>query len=111
MHPEVNSIHLQTDNIVGLSYIVKMRGTHNKVLSDISKEIWDYLLLKEITVPLEYLPRVLNQEVDFYSRSMKDPSECKLKPRIFQALWNIRGTSDIDLFASRVFHQLPCYIS
>ena len=55
--------------------------------------------------------RVLNQEVDFYSRPMKDTSECKLKPRIFQALWNIRGTSDIDLFASRVSHQLPCYIS
>ena len=111
MHPEVNSIHLQTDNIVGLSYIVKMGGTHNKVLSDISKEISDYLLLKEITIPLEYLPRVLNQEVDFYLRSMKDTSECKLKPRIFQALWNIRGTLDIDLFASRVSHQLSCYIS
>ena len=111
MHPEVKSIHLQTDDIVGLSYIVKMGGTHNKVLSDISKEIWDFLLLKEITITIEYLPGVLNQEADFQSRSMKDSSEWKLKLQIFRALCNLRGTPDIDLFASRVSHQLLCYIS
>ena len=42
MHPEVKPIHLQMENIVGLSYVVKMGATHNKVLSDINKEIWDY---------------------------------------------------------------------
>ena len=45
------------------------------------------------------------------SRSMKDSTEWKPKPQIFQALRNLRGTPDIDLFASRVSHQLPCYIS
>ena len=79
IHPEVKSIHLQMDNIVCLSYIVKMGGIHNKVLSDISKEIWDFLLLKEITFTAEYLPGVLNQEADFQSRSMKDSSEWELK--------------------------------
>ena len=56
------------------------RGTHNKVLSDISKEIWDYLLLERITITVQYLPWVLNQEDDIHSRSMKDTSEWKLKP-------------------------------
>ena len=37
----------------------------NKVLSDIRREIWDYLLLKETTITVEYLPGVLNQEADF----------------------------------------------
>ena len=100
LHPEIKSIHLQIDNIVGLSYIVKMGGTHNKVLLDISIEIRDFLLLKEITIIVEYLPGVLNQEADFQSRSMKDTSEWKLEPQIFQALCNLRETPDIDPFAS-----------
>ena len=78
MHSEVKSIDLQMDNIMGLSYIVKMGVTHNKVSSDISKEIWDFLLLQEITITVEYLPGVLNQETDFQSRSMKDSSEWEL---------------------------------
>ena len=65
MHPEVKSIHLQIDNIVVLSYILKIGRTHNKVLSGISKEIWGYLLLKEIRITVEYLPGVLNQKADF----------------------------------------------
>ena len=60
MHAEVNQIHLQIDNISGLSYIVKMWGTCKKVFSDISKEIWDYLLLKEIIIIVEYLPEPQN---------------------------------------------------
>ena len=91
-----------------------MGGTHNKEQRDlkrhkqrdISKEIGDYLLLKEITIIVEYLPGVLNQEADFQSRSMKGLSEWKLKLQIFHALCNIRGTPE-----SRVSHQLLCYIS
>ena len=86
MHPQVHSIHLQTDNMVALSYIVKIGGTHNKVLSDISKEIWDYLLTKGITITVEHLPGVLNQEADLQSRLKGDSSEWKLKPNVFQAL-------------------------
>ena len=43
------------DNVVAHSCLVKMGGTHTKVLSDISKEIWDYLLAKGITITAEYL--------------------------------------------------------
>ena len=33
-----------------------------------------------------------------------------LKPQVFQALCDIRGTPNIDFFASRVFHQLLCFL-
>ena len=111
MHPQVHSIHLQTDNMVALSYIVKMGETHNKVLSDISKEIWDYLLSKGITITVEHLPGVLNQEADLQSRLKGDSSEWKLKPNVFQALCKRTWTPAIDLFASRVSNQVPCYYS
>ena len=56
MHPSFQSIHLQMDNLVAFSCLVKIGGeggTHNKVLSYISKEIWDYLLAKVITITAE----------------------------------------------------------
>ena len=56
MHPLSQSIHLQMDNVIALSHLVKMGGTHNKVLSNISKQIWDYLLAKGITITTEYPP-------------------------------------------------------
>ena len=43
-------IHIQMDSIVSLSYLVKMGGTRNKSLTVLSKEIWEYLLSKEITL-------------------------------------------------------------
>ena len=69
------------------------------------------MLLKEITIPVDYLPGVLNQEVDFQSRSLKDSSEWKLKLKIFQAFCNRREAADVDLFVSQVSHQPLCYIS
>ena len=59
----------------------RSEGTHNKVLSDISKEIWDYLLSKGITITVEHLPGVLNQEADLVSikggfNRMEAKTEC-----------------------------------
>ena len=53
MHPSVQSIHLQMDNLVAFSCLGGAGATHNKVLSYISKEIWDYLLAKVITITAE----------------------------------------------------------
>ena len=65
MPPSVQSTYLQMENIAALSYLVKMGGTHNKVFSDINKEIWDFLLAKGFTVTAEHLPVDLNKEADF----------------------------------------------
>ena len=52
------------DNMVTL--IPKGNGeANNKILSDLAKSIWDYLLANGIMITVEYLPRVLNQESDF----------------------------------------------
>ena len=80
-------------------------GTHNKVLSHITKEIWDYLLSKGITITVEHLP------ADLQSRLKGDSSEWKLKPNVFQALCKREWTTDIDLFALRASNQVPCYYS
>ena len=52
------SIHVRMTNMVAWSYLTKMGGT--KVT--INKEIWDSLLLHNIAINAEYIPRVLNVE-------------------------------------------------
>ena len=86
LHPKSQSIHIQMDSIIVLSYLVKMRGTRNKYLTVLSQEIWGCLLSKEITITAEYLPGLLNVEADTQSRTVKDASEWKLNPRIFQKI-------------------------
>ena len=84
--PQAKISHLQMEDIAALSYIAKVAGggggIHNKCLSDLAKEIWDYLLANGIMITKECLPKTLNVEVDHQSWSVMDSSEWKLSPRI-----------------------------
>ena len=59
----------------------------------------------------EYLPSSLNKHADVESRRKKDSSEWELAPSVFQRLCAKMGKPLIDLFASRVSHQLPTYVA
>ena len=64
-----------------------------------------------ITITVEYLPVILNVEADFRSRSVTDSGEWKLNPETFRMICKALWAPDIDLFASRMSHQLPMYVS
>ena len=98
------------DNKIALSYLVKLRDPHNKDLLGLSKQIWDYLQSKKITITAEYRPGHLNVTADWESHSFQDKSDWKLSPEVFaKNCWKL-GTPSIDLFASRMSHQLPAYM-
>ena len=61
---------------------------------------------QEDHITAEYLPGSLNKEVDFLLRTVKDPSEWKLNPEIFQMICKQRETPDVDLIASPVSNQV-----
>ena len=84
------SVHGQhdMDNMTALSYLMKMGGTKSQELTAISKEIWQYLLKRKITITAEYLPGSMNVEADRESRQTRDSSEWKLNPTIFMKLSN-----------------------
>ena len=77
------SIHLQLENTTVLAYLMKMGGTKNLELINLSQEIWNYLLDGQIMITLEYLPGVSNIIADTESRVMKDFSEWKLNRKYF----------------------------
>ena len=98
--------------MTALSYLLKMGGTKNPVLMQVSKEIWKFLFGQGIAITAEHLPGNLNCKADWESRHQKDPSEWKLCPLIFSKICQILGKRpEIDLFASRLSNQLPSYYS
>ena len=72
---KLNLIHLRTDNITALSYLLNMRETQNKHLIKISKEIWGYLIERRIYLTAEYIPSLSNETADRASRIFQDSSE------------------------------------
>ena len=98
--------------MAALSYLLKMGGTKNPDLMQISKEIWAFLLGQGITIIAEHLPGNLNCKADRESRHQTDSSEWKLCPLIFSKICQMLGKRpEIDLFASRLSNQLPNYYS
>ena len=107
----VQTIHVQMDNKIALSYLVKMGGTHNKDLLVLSIQIWNYLQSKKITITAKYLPGHLNVTGDWESRNFQDKSDWKLSPEVFAKICQKLGTPSIDLFAFRMCHQHLVYMA
>ena len=61
----INEIHIQTDNTAALSCLLKMGGTTDRTIKDLSKDICKYLILKQITITAECLPGILNTRADW----------------------------------------------
>ena len=105
------ALNFQIDNTTALRYLTKMGGVKSLEMIKLSKEIWDYLLSRGITIAIEYLSSKLNIIADRESREKVDSSEWKLDPKVFQGLVQLMGNPVVDLLASRLNHQLPQYIT
>ena len=107
-------VHLRMENRTAVAYVLKMgrggggEGTRSSVLVGIAQELWGYALTKQITLTAEYLPEKYNHEADWHFR---DSSNWKLNPSIFQALDQLWGPLEIDLFTDRLNAQLMNYVS
>ena len=81
------------------------RGTQNKEMIAISKEIWEFALSKGIMITAEYLPGRLGFQ------NFQDSREWLLSPRVFQEICVKWEFPELDLFASGACHQIPFYLS
>ncbi len=107
----VSNLHIWIDNQVALSYLVKMGGTKNHLLTKISKRIWKFLLDREISLTAGWIPSKLNWRADRESRRPPNSSDWLLHPPVFSALSERWGLTTLDCFASRAMKQLPDYLS
>ena len=86
-------------------------GTQSPSLSLLALELWSFLLTQGSWVTARHLPGVLNVEADAASREFNTRTEWMLRQDVFQAIAHHFYVPDIDLFASRLNHQLPLYVS
>jgi hypothetical protein len=102
-------VMLYLDNTSAIAYINRQGGTKSPPLCDLSLQIWKWCLFRNITIEAVHIPGVLNGEADRLSRAKVDTSDWMLDKMVFSQL-NLRlGPLQIDLFASRINHQLPQY--
>lgn len=102
---------LKMDNVSAVRYINHLGGTRSRALSDLAANFWQYCLDRQISVTAEYLPGQDNQVADFLSRHFHDLSLWKLHTGVFADLQSLWGPFSVDLFASRLDHQLPRFFS
>ena len=111
LYGKCEHIRVMSDNTTAISYINKKGGTHCMTLNDLAVNIWEYCLDKGIHISAAHIPGKHNVLADIASREFRDAAEWKLCPEIFSRLVTKFGRPDIDLFASRLNHQLPTYVS
>ena len=108
---KLNSIHLRIDIMTDPSYLLNMGETQNKHLFEILKESWGYLVERRIHLAAEYIPSLSNQTADWASRNFQGNSEWKLCLTVLKSICSHLGKPLLDLFASRLCHQLSRYIA
>ena len=67
----------------------------------LSRDIWEVLFKKNLTISAEHLPSALNMEADWESQNSRDSSDWKLSPLTFQRIKSRFGHPLVDLLASR----------
>ena len=84
-------IHVQIDNKSAVAYINHMGGTHSNAMDAIAKKIWSWALMRNNHISSVHIPGMENQQ-------------------IFRQFTRIRFPPQVDLFASRLNHQLEKYV-
>ena len=104
-------IQLKLDNTTAVTYINNMGGSKSMNCNRISSLIWAWAVTHKLWLSACHLPGSSNREADAQSRMIDVQNEWKLSPTIFNKLCKRWGKPEIDLFASRITHQLDLYVS
>jgi hypothetical protein len=104
-------IGLQMDNSTAVAYVNKRGGTRSSTLAALAVEISNACQQKGIWITAQHLPGLQNVDADWASRHFNERTEWTLDKAIFTRIVTKYYTPQVDLFASRLNHQLPLYVS
>ena len=106
------TVQLATDNTTVVSYIRRQGGTHSLLLFRETWKLLNWCQSMSIRLLAKHVPGRLNVLADELSRQNKIlPAEWTLKQGIVLSLFQLLGTPIVDLFATRLNHRLPLYVS
>ena len=106
------SIRVMMDSVVAAAYIRRQGGTRSLSLYQEARDLLLWCSSHSILVSPHYLPGHLNVLADLQSRPDQVlSSEWTLHPAVFRRLQSHFPGMEIDLFATRLNHQLPRFVS
>jgi hypothetical protein len=104
---------IRCDNATVVAYINKQGGTKSISLCLLLWDMMQWCLKHNIHIHAAHIPGKKNCLADKLSQGQKlvRLTEWALKPSIVQHIFQIMGTPNIDLFATRANSQLPVFCS
>ena len=109
--PVPKHVHLRLDNTTAVAYINKWWGTHSPDLTTQALELWEVALEAGVSVTAQHIPGIQNGVADTASRELDSRTEGTRDKQIFQSICQRFYPPEVDLFASRLTHQVPKYVS
>ena len=101
-----------TDNSTVVAYINKQGGTHSAEMCTLRWKIMTWCHRYQITLKARHIPGCLNVMADLLSRSNQVQStEWSLHLQVFKQICLKWFTPHVDLFATRLNHKVPLYVS
>ena len=107
-----STVLVSTDNTTVVAYIRHQGGTHSTELSEEAWNVLNLCLAHNIHLLAKHIPGRFNTLADRMSRVDKPIStEWSLNQEIANKIFQIMDFPSIDLFATRLNHRLPIYVS
>ena len=103
-------IKLMVDNNTAVATINQMGTCHSNLNNKLVQQIWEWCILHGVWLTVAHIPGKSNTEADRESRLSRKETEWCLDRSIYSTvIQRLDVIPDIDLFASRLNHQLkPC---
>ena len=105
------SVQLQLDNSTAVTYINNMGGTKSLGLNDLTIQMWEWSTERSIWISAVHIAGISNHDADKQSRQFHDQHEYMLNVSSFRTILAKYPHLNVDLFASRLNHQLEHYVS
>ena len=106
------SLRLLADNTTAVAYIRNQGGTHSLSLFLEARDLLQWCAAQDIILHPFFLPGHLNSLADLFSRqSQVLGTEWTLHVAVFRRLHQLVPSLSVDLFATRLNHQLPAFVS
>jgi hypothetical protein len=102
---------IRSDNTTTLANIRKGGGAKSLPLVLLAKDVWNTALEFGLQLQVQFIPGLVNIDADKASRLLNFRDEYYLSDRAMAMIHARYGRLNVDLFASRINHRLPRYVS
>ena len=106
------AIMVKSDNSTVVAYINKQGGTTCRKLCDLALSLWDFCVVRNITLAASHVAGVRNGRADKLSRLDAGDHDYYLSSSMFASFsQSLSFPLKVDLFASRLNFKIPNYVS